>query len=263
MTTTPPSHPDVVLVHGMWGCGSTLDPVAKPLQEAGFRTFQPTLPLHKAELSKDEKRALGEYGIPAYVAWLREYIRDLGLAQPPILVGHSMGGLLAQHLAAEIPVAALVLLAPANPAGINCITPWGIVATSNALLHIVTGNPVQRPWGPILNQCLLNDLPADQRAQWHSSFLQESVQSYQDIVFWFLQRNRPSAVRFNSTDCPVLILGAEKDHLIRPGVVRRVAKRYPQATLEFMPKRGHMMFLDEKAFEVAEHILTWLGKQRL
>lgn len=263
MTTTPSSRADVVLLHGMWGCGGTLDPVAKPLQEAGFRTFQPTLPFHKAGLSKEDARALGEFGIQAYVAWLRDYIGSLDLAQPPILLGHSMGGLLAQHLAAEIPAAALILLAPANPAGINCITPWGVLATSNALLHILTRNPVQRPWRPILNLCLLNDLPADQRAQWHSSFLQESVQSYQDIVFWFLQRNRPSAVQLNSVDCPVLILGAEKDHLIRPGVVRRIAKRYPQATLEFMPKRGHMMFFDQQAHEVGARILQWFDEQQL
>ncbi|MCP4094417.1 MAG: alpha/beta hydrolase [Planctomycetes bacterium] len=263
MSSTPPTRTDVVLIHGMWGCGNTLDPVSKPLQEAGYRTFQPTLPHHAPGLSKELRRELGKFGIPAYVAWLRDYLKGLDLAQPPILIGHSMGGLLAQHLAAEVELAGLVLLAPANPAGINCITPWGIVATSNALLHIVTRNPVQRPWRPILNLCLLNDLPAEQRAQWHSSFLLESTQSYKDIVFWFLQPQRPSAVPRDQCQCPVLVLGAAKDHLIRPGVVRRVAKRYPQATLEFMQKRGHMMFLDQDAHEVGARILAWFAEQQL
>ena len=44
-------------------------------------------------------------------------------AEPAVLVGHSLGGLLAQMLAARHPVRALVLLAPAAPAGILPSTP--------------------------------------------------------------------------------------------------------------------------------------------
>jgi pimeloyl-ACP methyl ester carboxylesterase len=257
--STSPPRADVVLLHGMWGCGETLDPVAAVLRTAGYRTFQPTLPGHGPSLDRQERRALGKLGIRAYTDWLQDYVAGLDLSAPPILLGHSMGGLLAQHLAARIPSAALVLLAPACPAGINIITPRGIVATSTALLHCRFGDRVHRPWHWLLDLCFLNDLPRAHRRVFHDDFLLESGQSYVDIVFWFLQRERHSAVAAERITAPMLILAGTRDRVIRAGVTRRIARRYPQAILEFLPRRGHMLFLDEDGHEVGERVVDWLA----
>lgn len=259
----PPSQikSDIVLIHGMWGCAATLDSMASSLRQAGYVVHQPTLPLHRPNLSREECKELGNYGIQEYASYLKEYLEDLALEQPPILIGHSMGGLLAQHLAAQSPCAKLVLLAPANPAGINCMTPIGLVGTLNALLHSVLRKPVQRPWKWLINLSLLHDFSASDKSRLNKDFLQESTQSYIDIVFWFLQRKRPSAVPLDSIHCPVLILAGAKDRLLRPVVMRGIAKRYPQSILEFLPEHGHMMILPERSQAVQDRILAWLEQK--
>ena len=253
-----PPQSEIVLVHGMWGCAETLDSLACTLREAGYKVHQPTLPLHKSGLSAAESKDFGSYGIPQYVTWLKAYLEDLQLERPPILVGHSMGGLLVQHLAAQLPCCKLVLLAPASPAGINCITPWGVAATMSALVSIVKRKPVQRPWIWQLKHCLLNDFSNSAQQELPAEFLQESIQSYIDIVFWFLQRHRPSAVESEAIQCPVLLLAGKKDRVIRPGVMRKIARRYPQCTLEFLPEHGHMMVLPERSQEIGARLLSWL-----
>jgi len=59
---------------------------------------------------------------------LRDYADDLvslvnSLDSPPLLVGHSMGGLLAQLVAARTRHTGLVAACPAPAAGINASTP--------------------------------------------------------------------------------------------------------------------------------------------
>jgi len=255
---SPQSLPEVILIHGMWGCGATLEAIAEALKAEGYPVHLPTLPFHKAHLSNEERKQLGACGIAEYRIWLQQYIEGMNLERPPILVGHSMGGLLAQHLAATIPCERLILLAPANPAGINCITPWGILTSLNVLLHIVTRNPVHRPWNWLQSYCLLNDIPKVQRGAIHPSFLQESTKSYVEIVFWFLKRNRPSAVDSTAVKCPVLLIAGKKDRLIRPGVMRKIAKRYPQCTAKFLPDHGHMMVLAQRSQEVSTCMLDWI-----
>ena len=108
---------DVVLIHGMWCRGEHLDAVATPLREAGFRVHQPTLPFHDQSDREDMREALGRASLLDYADYCQGVIHQLKFAEPPILIGHSMGGLIAQMLAARMPVQALMLFTPAPPAG--------------------------------------------------------------------------------------------------------------------------------------------------
>jgi len=45
-----------------------------------------------------------------------------GLGEPPILIGHSLGGLVAQLAAARAPIDSLILLAPSAPWGVHGVT---------------------------------------------------------------------------------------------------------------------------------------------
>ena len=67
------------------------------------------------------------------------------LDSPPLLVGHSLGGLLAQLVAARTRHAGLVAACPTPAAGIFCATP-----TSVRILppHLLRPRPWTEPWLP-------------------------------------------------------------------------------------------------------------------
>src|SRR5215813_7410343 len=96
--TTP-----VVFVHGAFCGGWAFDAFREPFEAAGFETHAPNLPHHERGADLE---ALSQIGLKEYSEAIATYA--LELRAPPVLVGHSLGGLVVQLAAAKIPVTGLV-----------------------------------------------------------------------------------------------------------------------------------------------------------
>jgi len=88
----------VVLIHGPWSRGEQLAPARAAFEERGYAAHTPTLRHHEMPLHGGAMKIAS--------LSLRDYTDDLvrfvnSLDQPPLLIGHSMGGLLAQLVAAR------------------------------------------------------------------------------------------------------------------------------------------------------------------
>src|ERR1700689_5553200 len=130
----------VVLIHGSWGRGEQLAPARAAFEERGYTAHTPTLRHH--ELPSRE----GAMKVAALS--LRDYSDDLvtfvnSLDSPPLLVGHSMGGLLAQLVAARTHPAGLVAACPGPAAGILGASRTSLRAT---LPHLLRPRPWTKPW---------------------------------------------------------------------------------------------------------------------
>jgi pimeloyl-ACP methyl ester carboxylesterase len=128
----------VVLIHGMSGCGDYLAPAGTAFEERGYTVHIPTLRHHELPLEEGATKIAS--------LSLREYADDLvklvdSLDSAALLVGHSMGGLLAQlvvadrrHLCHISDVAALRIeaLPAATAVGQACVSPYvGTVSKVN------------------------------------------------------------------------------------------------------------------------------------
>src|SRR4030042_3485272 len=103
----------VVMSHGMW-CGSwPWDRYAAFLEGRGWRCLRPALRYHDADPRDPPDPRLGRTSILDYAEDLESLVR--GLDAPPVLLGHSMGGLLGLLAAARGLAQAAVLLTPASP----------------------------------------------------------------------------------------------------------------------------------------------------
>src|ERR1700730_5480256 len=105
----------VVLIHGSFARGEQLAPARAAFEERGYIAHTPTLRHHELPLHEGAMKIAS--------LSLRDYTDDLvafvnSLDSPPLLVGHSMGGLLAQLVAARTRHAGLVAACPASAAGI-------------------------------------------------------------------------------------------------------------------------------------------------
>ncbi|MGM0451408.1 MAG: alpha/beta hydrolase, partial [Pseudomonadota bacterium] len=128
MSRNETSKPPVMLIHGMWCTPEVLTELREAFEQAGYPVEAPCLPLHmdKAEYDDQLRAKLAQTSLQDYVAFLVDRVNRL--EAPPILVGHSMGGLLAQLVAARVPCEKLVLLSSAAPGGINGWR-WSVVRT--------------------------------------------------------------------------------------------------------------------------------------
>ena len=168
------------------------------------------------------------------------------LPEPPVLVGHSMGGLVVLQAMTRYPARAGVLVAPvpAHPAAGSMLT----IARQHPLdaLRLLAGRPL-----PLRPSYLFAGLdPVDARHYSDRMGPESGLAQYQ------LMLHRPPAPPRN--DAPLLVLGTPEDNLVPIGDVRRTARRYG-ARLEEFPGMGHDLMLDvgwERPFAVME---TWLA----
>jgi pimeloyl-ACP methyl ester carboxylesterase len=249
----------VLMIHGAF-CGPwSLDGLKLKFEAAGYKVTAPALRFHDG---KRPPAALGTTGLSDYAADLQDEIAALGA--PPILVGHSMGGLLAQMLAARMEIAALVLLAPSAPWGVPPTTLFEISAAQS--LHMQPGywNQVLEPNRDVALAHSLDRLPKHMRDEVFNSFLPESGRATFEIMNWGLDFNHGSEVKAEAVRCPMLFLTGSDDRINPPSTVGRIAALYEgHVTNEVLDGMGHWLIGEPGWERLAVRALEWLGERKL
>ncbi len=110
----------VVFIHGMYLTPSVWQPWEAYFQNLGYKTFSPAWPLHGASVAEQNsihpKGELAELTLPMVVQYYQDFIEKM--EEPPILIGHSMGGLIVQQLLANNVGAAGIAINSAPPQGV-------------------------------------------------------------------------------------------------------------------------------------------------
>ena len=174
---------------------------------------------------------LGRLSLLDYADALAAQITTVG--ERPIVIGHSMGGLLAQMLAARSLARAAVLLAPAAPAGVWAIGPsvvrsfWGILTT-----WAFWRKPVRQTFDAA-TYSLLHRLPPDERREVYGRFGPESGRVVFEIGLWLLDARHAARVVAEKVECPMLVVGGRQDRMTPAWALRRVARRYRATYREY------------------------------
>jgi len=95
--TPDPTSPDtIVLIHGLWMTPRSWEKWIEHFEERGYRVLAPAYPGLEVEALKEDASPVEALTIPAVVEHYEGIIGELD--KPPILMGHSMGGLIVQIL---------------------------------------------------------------------------------------------------------------------------------------------------------------------
>ena len=248
--------PPVMMIHGAF-CGPwSLDGLKAKFQQAGYDVVAPCLRFHDIAPSP---AALGITGLADYAADLEQEIAGLG--EPPVLVGHSMGGLLAQILAARGPVRALVLLAPSATWGVPPSTLFEISAAQAMNLNPGYWNQALEPSRDVALAHFLDKLPRDMRDGVFARLTGESGRATFEIMNWGLDMDRASEVDHAKVTCPVLLLTGSEDHINPPTTVMRIAALYRDSTNEVLPGVGHWLIGEPGWEALVTRTLSWLDEK--
>lgn len=251
MTMKPP----VVMIHGGF-CGPWVwEGFAARFRDQGYEVLTPALRHHTGGKPPP---ALGTTSLTDYAADLQKLID--GLDSPPILVGHSMGGLLSQMLAARTKIAAAVLLAPSPPWGVPPSTLFEIGAAHGLMLRVGFWNTILEPNFTVAAAHSLDRFPKAQREEIFKRFLPESGRATFEVLHWGLDMRRASEVDVRKVTSPLLFLTGAGDRISPPGTVRRAAALYKGlATYETLPDMSHWLVGEPGWEKVCDRALAWLA----
>jgi len=257
MTEKRAGRPPVLMIHGAF-CGPwSLDGLKEKFVAAGYAVTAPALRFHD---SNPAPVALGTTGLADYAADLAEEIAALDA--PPILVGHSMGGLLAQMLASRMEIRALVLLAPSAPWGVPPTTLFEIGAAHAMHLRPGYWNHILEPNRDVALTHSLNRLPRDMRDAVFGRFVPESGRATFEVMNWGLDLNHASEVKIDTVRCPILCLTGSDDRINPPSTVARIAALYDgRAQAEVLDGMGHWLIGEPGWEKLADKALGWLKEK--
>jgi pimeloyl-ACP methyl ester carboxylesterase len=171
-----------------------------------------------------------------------------------------MGGLLAQMLAARGLARAVVLLAPAAPAGVWAIGPsvvrsfWGILTT-----WAFWRKPVRQTF-EAASYSLLHRMPPEEQRAVYGRFGPESGRAFFEIGLWLLDIRRAWRVDAQKIDCPMLVVGGREDRMTPPWALRGVARRY-RATYREYEHHAHWLIGEPGWQDIAGEVLAWMNAQ--
>jgi pimeloyl-ACP methyl ester carboxylesterase len=249
----------IVMIHGMWGGPWNFENFKAYFEREGYRCVTPTLRFHDMDPRAVPDPRLGTTSLLDYAADLEKEIRALGAK--PVIVGHSMGGLLAQMLGARGLARALVLQTPASPAGIVALRPSVVRSFWS----------VQTRWGfwkkPMCQSfaeavySMMHLVPAEERRRAYERYVYESGRAACEIGYWMFDPRHASRVDSAAVNCPVLVVAGAEDRITPAAVVRQVAKKYePVSTYKEFERHAHWMMAEPGWEEAAGYAAQWLRK---
>jgi len=257
--------PAVVFIHGAFMSAESWDPWRRRFEARGYSCAAPAWPFldHGVDdLQRAPDPRFGQLGIGEIVDNYASIIREY--RTPPILIGHSFGGLFVQLLLDRGLGAAGVAVDPAPPKG--------VLPGANAVRASLPVLLAWNSWRSVRRMSLrsfqwgwVHTLPeAEQRA----AYQQHVIPTAGRIFLQALLAPFTAVTKVNYRNhlrAPLLIIAGELDRTVEARMNRASYRRYARSNAvtdykEFAG-RTHWIIGQPGWEEVADHVMEWLAKQ--
>lgn len=254
----------LMLIHGAWLSARSWENYADYFAKRGFAVSAPEWPRKHGD--PDEMREAAEEWAGMGVDEIVDHYAELigALDTPPVLVGHSYGGLFVELLLDRRLGRAGVALSPAPPRGILKLPFSTLKAAAPALAHPSKWHGVVTLTLEEFTFAFVNTSPPEEAAAAYERYaVPETGQIFYEAGFANFHLHAPTEVHFKNADrAPLLIVGAAEDNTVPASLSKAQYKRYEHspaktAYVEFAG-RPHLHMAAPGWEEVAEAIDSWL-----
>ncbi|MBO0678723.1 alpha/beta fold hydrolase [Mycolicibacterium sp. S2-37] len=256
---------NVVFIHGLWVSHTAWQPWVDHFAAHGHEAIAPAWPGEHPTVAATRDNAADQAGFG--IEELTEHFATVlqRFDTPPVVIGHSFGGLIAQKLLGQGRAAAAVAI---DPAPIKGVRPLPAAQLRSAFP--VLGNPLNRGRAKGLTEAQWrygfgNALaPAESDELWSRWSIPSPGKPLFEAAVANFAPHSPAAVdTANSTRGPLLITAGTADHTV-PHVSAKAAYelyRDSAAVTDFLEfdGRGHSLTIDAGWRDVADASLAWLS----
>jgi pimeloyl-ACP methyl ester carboxylesterase len=258
------TRPTIVLIHGLWLTPRSWEGWIDRYKKAGYNVIAPAWPGLEGEVEaiRKDPSPLRRLKMKTIVDHYDRIIRKLDA--PPIIMGHSFGGLITQLLIDRGLGAAGIVIDSAQTPGIP-VLPLSTVRAGFPIL----GNPFSYGKTTSLtpkqfNYAFTNELTlADSQKVYDRYQIPAANSILWDAALNLLNSRASVGVNYaNATRAPLLFIAGGNDHIVPPAINKANQRRYARASTavtdyrEF-PNRTHHTVGQKGWEEVADFALRW------
>ena len=258
-----PATQTVVFIHGMYMTPDVWSDWQTWFSERGYITYAPPWPLHEVSVKEQNNqhpsKQLGQLTLNDILENYRQFIATLD--EPPIVIGHSMGGLIAQKLLEEGITAGAVAVNSAPPKGVLSFK-FSFIRANLPHLNLFLSSDI--PSQLSLSQFsygFANDMSTDDQAFFYENFIVPESRKVGRAPL-----GSSGKINYTTAREPLLIIAGGNDHIIPASLNRSNYKKYrksPSITdfVEF-EGRNHLTVLQPGWQTVTEYIDGWITQNR-
>ena len=253
----------ILLIHGLWVTPRSWEKFKTRYEARGYTVLAPAWPGIRGQV-EDMQRDPSPFngiGIDDVLAHYTAIIR--ALPEPPIIIGHSYGGLITQILIDRGLGRAGVAIDSVPPKGIYVLPVSTYEALTPALANPFNARGTYLFSFARWHRVFANTLTEPEA---RAAYARYAIAAPGRAIFQAALSNvtpgSGATVNFrNATRAPLLIIGGEKDVIMPAALSRKIYNRHRASPVltaykEF-PGRSHFIIGERGWEEVADHALAW------
>ncbi len=255
----------IVFIHGAWVTPLCWEKFIPFFEDKGYRCLAPAWPYKDKpveEMRKNPPMGLAGLGVTEIVDYYDRLIR--AMPEPPVLIGHSFGGLFVQMLLDRGLGRAGVAVDSAPPKGVLPLQYSALKANLGILLTRQGYKRIIHMSFENFQYSFVNDLPLEeQKATYDRQVIPDTGRIFFQTGLALFDRSNAVRVNFkNPNRAPLLMIAGEADHVVPAAMNRSNFAKYrrSKARTDFkvFPGRVHWIIAQQGWEEVAQYILNWL-----
>ena len=240
--------PPVLFVHGMFGGAWQFDGWQRLFAGHGWTSYALDLRGHHASRAVPD---LGRLSVHDYVqdALAAAAFLDGRHGSKPVVIGHSMGGLITQKVAEAGAALAAVLLCAAPPRGIPVI---GATLLRRMVRHVpaLLGSRELVMSREDDDALALNRVPLAERAELHARSVPESGRAGREMALGIV------GVDARRVLCPLVSVSGSDDRFVPSRVGRALARKYHAPWWRY-PDHAHFLIAEPGWERIASDVERW------
>ncbi|QHS56175.1 alpha/beta hydrolase [Mucilaginibacter sp. 14171R-50] len=251
----------IIFIHGMFQNPKSWNNWVTYFTNKGYNCLAPAWPKHEGEpedLRNYPPEGLGDLRLNNIVENIEALIRVQD--EPPILIGHSVGGLIVQLMVAKGLADMGVAISAVAPNTMLAFD-WGFMKNSALIANPFKDNQPFYTDPESFHESFCNTMSIeDSKAAFEETATHDSRNVLRDCM------GEDGEIDTGMPHSPLLFIGAEKDEIIPAELCKRNAEAYEDdssiSDYKEFPNRGHWICGQDGWEDVAAYIAEWLQRHK-